>query len=139
MDAPTVTFTFPAFGKPDGAEVNINFMDLLTYLTTFITVVNSGSATSSSAADVDGPLGKSLLVLVRDSTNGGTALILYENAQTPTIIAQIAGGGTTFSTAAPGVGEIQVKNRTGNGGIAFLAHATTTGAALKTATLTAET
>jgi hypothetical protein len=76
-------------------------------------VVNSG-------ADVDAWLGECVLLLLRDVSVGGSALIAYENGITPTIVWQDAGA--HFTVAAPGATAlIQVKNRTGNGGIALRA------------------
>lgn len=63
--------------------------------------------TISSSVDVTGPRGTGFIAVLRDNNNGGTALILYENAGTPVIISQ--SGGTTFVTGAPAATEVQVK------------------------------
>lgn len=95
--------------------------------------------TVSSSADVDGPLGTGMLIIVRDSTYGGTALVLYENSLTPTIISQVSGGTTTFVTAAPGATEIQIKNRTGSIGVAFRAGSSRNNAVVYVAAIIADT
>ncbi len=69
---------------------------------------------SSSAVDaVTGATG--FIAVLRDQTNGGTALILYENATTPVIVSQA--GTTVYVTGAPGATQIQVANRGANSGI----------------------
>jgi hypothetical protein len=84
--------------------------------------------TALSASDVDIGLGNSLLLNIRDTTNGGTASVLYENATTPVILGQA--GATTFVTGAPAGGQIQVKNRGASGGVAVLANANRNNAVL---------
>lgn len=69
-------------------------------------------ALTSTAADIAS--GAGLLLLLRDNTNGGTALVLYENVTTPKIVSQ---SGTNFVTAAPTGTQIQLQNRTGNLGV----------------------
>lgn len=91
-----------------------------------------GEYTLSSAADVSGPAGTGLLLLVRDNSNGGTALILYNDAGTPVIVAQ--SGTTAFVTAAPGATEIQVKNKAGNAGVDFRAGSSRNGVVLNVLT-----
>lgn len=134
MTTASVTFTFPDNSLPTGSQANVNFQDLVKFLNDAFVIE---SYTALSASDVAGPSGKGILMLVRDSTNGGTALVIYDTGDTPSIIDQV-GAGTTFVTAVPGAGEIQVKNRTGNGGIDFLAHSSTNNAALKVASLIVE-
>lgn len=77
--------------------------------------------TISSAADVTGPRGTGFIVVLRDNVYSGTALVLYENANTPVIIAQF--GGTTFVTGAPAATDVQVKVSAINYGIDFRAGA----------------
>lgn len=71
-----------------------------------------------SASDVNGPDRNAMIFVVRDTTGGGTALVLYEHNGTPVIINQV---GTVFVTAAPGVNEIQIKTRGIGLGVAFRA------------------
>lgn len=67
---------------------------------------------TSTASDI--ALGAGMVLLLRDNTNGGTALVLYENAGTPIIVSQT---GANFVTAAPAGTQIQLANRTGNLGV----------------------
>lgn len=130
MPAANVTFTFPEGIVASNAQINTDFADLVNYINGgFIT----DSFTALSAADVTGPAGKTLLMLVRDTTNGGNALFLYETGQTPARIANIVGTGTTFVAGAPGVNEIGVKDGTDK--ILFRANGTSNNAVLKTVTL----
>jgi hypothetical protein len=77
--------------------------------------VTINSSTATTIAE-----GAGLLLLVRNTTNGGTAVVSYENAQTPVIIS--TSGSTTFQTTTPsGSGQIQLTNRSGNLGVAALA------------------
>jgi hypothetical protein len=76
-----------------------------------------------SASDVDIALGNGLVLVVRDTSNGGTALVTYENGSTPVITSQPAGSATTWVTAAPNAGEIQLKTRSAGSGVAILANA----------------
>lgn len=130
----TVPFFFAEGSTTRPSEVNVNFQYVTTDLDSWS--VQSTGTTISDSADVDGPSGKTILLLVRDSTNGGNALILYETGQTPVIVSNIAGAGSTFVTGAPGAGQIQVKDGTGK--ITFRAAASTAGAVLKTISLIAE-
>jgi hypothetical protein len=66
------------------------------------------SYTLSSAGDTNGPSGTGLILLLRDHTNGGTALVLYEENETPVILGQA--GPTVFVTGAPAATQIQVKD-----------------------------
>lgn len=67
---------------------------------------------SSTATDI--ALGAGLLLLLRDNVAGSTALVLYENAQTPIIIAQT---GAKFVTAAPTGTQIQLADRVSHLGV----------------------
>jgi hypothetical protein len=110
---------------PGTLEVTGNtFADSIT-ATSRVTAQNllSSSVVALSASDVDIALGTSLVLVVRDTSNGGTAFVLYENGATPVIVSQNAGSATTWVVAAPNAGEIQLKDRTGNGGVAILANA----------------
>lgn len=53
-------------------------------------------------------VGTGLLLLLRDDNQGSTALVLYENANTPVIISQ--SGPTRFVTGAPSGTQIQIAN-----------------------------
>lgn len=82
--------------------------------------------------------GAGFVGVVRDTTNGGTALVLYENAQTPVIVAQ-TGGGTTFQTTAPsGSAQIQLVNKSGNLGVAAKTSTDRNGAVVSFAVLQAD-
>jgi hypothetical protein len=83
-------------------------------------ISGKGTVTINSSTATTIAQGAGLLILVRDTTNGGTAVVSYENATTPVIIA--TSGGTTFQTGTPsGSAQIQLSNRSGNLGIAALA------------------
>lgn len=130
MPSTNVTFTFPENGTAPNSQINTNFADLVGYINGgFIT----DSFTALSASDVTGPVGKTILMLVRDTTNGGNAVFLYETGQTPVRISNIAGAGTTFVAGVPGVNEIGVKDGTDK--ILFRANGTANNAALKTVTV----
>lgn len=88
-----------------------------------------GSANALSAADVDGQLGTSFTTTIRDTTNGGTVTVIYENGQVPVLLTQPAGA-TVFVTGVPAAGQIQIKDRGGSGGIAVRANANRNNAAL---------
>lgn len=100
------TTTTPTYGSPKlVVNGNISGGDKIT--------VNSSTATTIAT-------GAGLLFLVRNNTHGGTAIVAYENTQTPTIIAN-TGGGTTFQTTTPsGSAQIQLTNKSGNLGVAAL-------------------
>lgn len=127
------TYRFPRSLVNEGDRLNINFQDMEALLNASFL---QESYTSLTASDVNGPDGKGLILLVRDSTNGGTALVLYEDGETPVIVSEITGGGTTFVNGAPGATEIQVKSR--SGGVAFRSGSSRNSAVLKTVTLIAE-
>jgi len=77
--------------------------------------VTINSSTATTIAE-----GSGLLLLIRNNTYGGTAVVQYENTATPIIIA--TSGGTTFQTGTPSGGsQIQLTNRSGNLGVAALA------------------
>jgi hypothetical protein len=83
-------------------------------------ISGKGTVTINSSTATTIAQGAGLLLLVRNNTNGGTAVVSYENAQTPVIIS--TSGGTTFQTGTPsGSAQIQLLNRSGNLGIAALA------------------
>ena len=83
-------------------------------------ISGKGTVTINSSTATTIAQGAGLLLLVRNNTNGGTAVVSYENAQTPVIIS--TSGGTTFQTGTPsGSAQIQLTNRSGNLGIAALA------------------
>lgn len=71
-----------------------------------------------SASDVNGPNRSGMVLVVRDVSAGGVAFITYEHNATPIITSQV---GAVFVTAAPAVGEIQVKTRGIGLGVAFRA------------------
>jgi hypothetical protein len=133
MTTASVTFTFPEHSTVPGAQANVNFSDLVGF-------INAGylaeTYTALSAGDVDGPSGSGLLMLVRDSTNNGTALVMYESGQTPLICFEIVNSGTRFVNYSPGATQIQIKNRTG--GIAFRAGSSRNSASLRVTTLIAQ-
>ena len=86
--------------------------------------VSINSSTATTIAE-----GAGLLLLIRDNSNGGTAVVSYENAQTPVIIS--TSGGTTFQTGAPsGSAQIQLASKSGNLGISALASGDRNGASL---------
>jgi hypothetical protein len=62
--------------------------------------------------------GTGVLLLLRDNSNGSTAVVLYENANTPIIISQ--GGAARFVTSAPSGTQIQLQSRVGNVGVSAL-------------------
>ena len=100
------TTTTPSFGSPkfviDGPICGKGFV-----------TINSSTATTIAE-------GAGFLAVIRNRTHGGTAVVSYENATTPIIIA--TSGGTTFQTGTPsGSAQIQLTNRSGNLGIAALA------------------
>ena len=100
------TTSTPSFGTPklvvDGA------------------ISGKGTVTINSSTATTIAEGAGLLLLIRNTTNGGTAVVSYENAQTPVIIS--TSGGTTFITGTPsGSAQIQLINKSGNLGIAALA------------------
>jgi hypothetical protein len=100
------TTSTPSFGTPklvvDGA------------------ISGKGTVTINSSTATTIAEGAGLLLLIRNTTNGGTAVVSYENAQTPVIIS--TSGGTTFQTGTPsGSAQIQLTNKSGNLGIAALA------------------
>lgn len=136
MSDVSVTFRFPHQASLRSREVDKNFQDLVAWLVSAITL---GSYTISTSADTTGPTGNGFGLLVRDTTAGGTAIVLYEAGQTPTIVSQIAGGGVTYVTAAPGAGEVQIKNNGGSNGVDFRAGTGQDGDVLQTTILYAET
>jgi hypothetical protein len=83
-------------------------------------ISGKGTVTISSSTATTIAQGAGLLLLIRDNTGGGTAVVSYENAETPVIIS--TSGATTFQTGAPsGSAQIQLTNRSGNLGVAALA------------------
>jgi hypothetical protein len=67
--------------------------------------INASTATTVAT-------GISFLAVVRCRGSGGSAVVLYENAQTPVIIAQT--GAVGFTTGAPSANQIQLANAAGN-------------------------
>ena len=63
-------------------------------------------------------VGASFLAVFRDRTNGGTALVLYENNTTPVIVSQTTAG--KFVTTTPSATQIQLANLSGGVGITAL-------------------
>ena len=61
--------------------------------------------TVNNSTPVDLTLGTAIMCYIRDISAGGTALVIYENGQTPTIVSQI---GTVFTVSSPGASEIQL-------------------------------
>ena len=90
------------------------------------------SYTVLSASDVAGPTGYSFALVVRDTTNGGSAIVFFEANQTPVIVAQA--GATTFVTGSPGATEIKVIG--GSVGVAFRAGSSRNNAVVTTVILT---
>jgi len=84
----------------------------VTNLTVNGQVVNPAVYTLSSSADVQGPTSQAALFVMRDTVNGGAALVLFGYANTPVIVA-LDGGSTVFVTGAPTASQIQVKVGTG--------------------------
>ena len=79
--------------------------------TTFYTAINSSTPTTIAT-------GISFIAVVRDRGYGGSALVLYENNNTPVIISQV---GTAFTTISPLSTQIQLANLSGGGGMTALA------------------
>ena len=95
------------------------------------TTLNNSTATTIAT-------GAGFVGIIRDTTYGGVALILYENAQTPVVIAN-TGGGTTFITGTPsGSAQIQVLNKSGNLGVAAKTSNDRNGAVVSFAVLQAD-
>jgi hypothetical protein len=81
-------------------------------LTVAITyIINSSTVTNISTLSGG-------IVIIREQSNGGTCLAMYENGQTPVIIAQ--SGPTTFTTSSPSAAQIQLANKSPFGGITAL-------------------
>lgn len=72
-----------------------------------------------SASDVGGPRGTTLWALISEQTTGGTAIVTYTGGTSTPAVTNLKL--SVFVTAAPGVGEIQVKYNSGENGIAFRA------------------
>ena len=107
----------------DGSTWNNRFKLSYTGAATFASslattsfIENRTSFTLLSASDTTIALLYSGIVIIRDANNGGTCVVMYENGATPTIISQQ--GVTVFTTASPSASQIQLKNRTGDSGIA---------------------
>ena len=79
--------------------------------TTFYTAINSSTPTTIAT-------GISFIAVVRDRGYGGSALVLYENNNTPVIISQV---GTAFTTISPLSTQIQLANLSGGNGMTALA------------------
>lgn len=88
-----------------------------------------GLYTLSSSGDVVGPAASGLFLL-RDTTNGELALVLYHIADTPVIVSQT---GSEFVTGSPGASQIQVKDLTTS--IGFRAGSGRNGAKLRVTTV----
>ena len=69
---------------------------------------------SLSSTEVTIAEGTGIMLVVRDTTNGGTAILLYENGETPIIVSQ---SGSNYTTSVPSGTQIQFKDKSGNQGI----------------------
>ena len=99
-------------------------------------ISGKGTVTINSSTATTIAEGAGLLLLIRNTTHGGTAVVQYENATTPIIIA--TSGGTTFQTGTPsGSAQIQLTNKSGNLGVAALASGDRNGASLSVTILQA--
>jgi hypothetical protein len=78
--------------------------------TIFFTAINSSTPTTIAT-------GLSFIAVVRDRGNGGSALVLYENNNTPVIISQV---GNAFTTVSPLSTQIQLANLSGGNGMTAL-------------------
>ena len=79
-------------------------------------ISGKGTVTINSTTATTIAEGAGLLLLIRDTTNGGSAVVLYENAQTPVIIS--TSGSTTFQTTTPsGSAQVQLASKSGNLGV----------------------
>lgn len=75
------------------------------------TLIGINSSTVTTIAS-----GIGFILVVRDNGNGGTAVVLYENGQTPVIMQQITpSGGTTFVTTTPSATQVQLASVAGGG------------------------
>ena len=92
-------------------------------------IAGKGTVTINNSTATTIAEGAGLLLLIRDNSNGGTAVVSYENAQTPVIIS--TSGGTTFQTGTPsGSAQIQLASKSGNLGVSALASGDRNGASL---------
>jgi hypothetical protein len=92
------------FGTVNNPAITIGAGNTLPFA---VDVNGYGEYTLSSSANVNVKLRNTVLYVIRDLTNGGSAIVYYENNVTPIIIAQSA---AVFVTSAPGANEIQVIN-----------------------------
>lgn len=86
----------------------------------FVSCLNNNIINVLSASDVVGTL-KGALIMVQDLNVGGTALVFTQGGSTPVIMQQF---GSTFVTAGPAAGEIQIKDNGAGLGVSFRAGAT---------------
>jgi hypothetical protein len=92
-------------------------------------ISGKGTVTINNSTATTIAEGAGLLLLIRNNTHGGTAVVSYENAQTPVIIS--TSGGTTFQTTTPsGSAQIQLASKSGNLGVSALASGDRNGASL---------
>jgi len=99
----------------DGTVTNTN-----TTSTALVTVpkVYSGEVTACNNSTVtEIATGDGFIAVIRDVTNGSSALVLYENGQTPTIISQIASASTFVVSGSPGATEIDLQSSGGGSGM----------------------
>ena len=107
----TGTTLTATFNTSQGLDVvgNISLSSVIS--TTFYTAINSSTPTTIAT-------GISFIAVVRDRGYGGSALVLYENNNTPVIISQV---GTAFTTISPLSTQIQLANLSGGNGMTALA------------------
>lgn len=98
----------------------------VTTLTVTTVINNDFTNTVHSASDTATNTGDAAIYAIRDTTNGGYCLVLFENLTTPVIVAQA--GVTTFVTGSPGATQIQVKAGTSGAGLVLRAGSSRDGA-----------
>jgi hypothetical protein len=86
----------------------------------YIDCLNNNIITVLSASDVVGTL-RGALIMVQDLNIAASAIVFTQGGSTPIIMQQF---GTTFVTASPAAGEIQIKDNGAGLGVSFRAGAT---------------
>ena len=85
-----------------------------------VSCLNNNIINVLSASDVVGTV-RGALIMVQNLNVGGTAIVFTQGGSTPVIMQQF---GAIFVTAAPGAGEIQIKDNGSGLGVSFRAGAT---------------
>jgi len=117
-NTPTAVTNQVAFYNSGGdlyAMNGLGFISVLTGTPTFPSLTSTTKITSplyqgttvvvNSSSPTDIASGAGFTCYIRDNSAGGTALVIYENSNTPVIISQV---GAVFTTASPGANEIQL-------------------------------